>query len=219
MKKGGLRPCRLPPDFFSATECTTTTPIPALATNENDILSRSLYYLAGEDASGLKRWMAEFKANGSLETPGATHDCFAAGRGDTAATLATIREYWDRYHYLLDPHTAVGVAVGSEFLDASAPPRAHRAQRNGFTPSAQGEPFGRLVSVPAVLVSPIGRSGAAHFSPANSLLAPCRRGLTPRPGDPKVRRGAFSSWGLRVLRKPIQFVTIRLRLCRFIHLS
>ncbi len=122
-----------------------------LATNENDILSRYLntgvyslgdvaptlspsmdiqvasnferylYYLAGEDASVLKRWMAEFKANGSLETPGASHDCFAAGRGDTAATLATIREYWDRYHYLLDPHTAVGVAVGSEFLDASAP--------------------------------------------------------------------------------------------------
>jgi len=28
MKKGGLRLCRLPPDFFSATECRITTPYP-----------------------------------------------------------------------------------------------------------------------------------------------------------------------------------------------
>jgi threonine synthase len=122
-----------------------------LATNENDILARYfntgvyslgdvaptlspsmdiqvasnferyLYCLAGEDAATLKRWMAAFKATGSLATAGAVHGCFAAGRGDTAMTLATIREYRDRYRYLLDPHTAVGVAVGSQFLDASAP--------------------------------------------------------------------------------------------------
>ena len=122
-----------------------------LATNENDILARYfntgvyslgevaptlspsmdiqvasnferyLYYLAGEDAAVLKSWMAGFKVTGSLATPGTAHTCFAAGRGDTAMTLAAIREYWDRYHYLLDPHTAVGVAVGSQFLDASAP--------------------------------------------------------------------------------------------------
>ena len=82
---------------------------------------RYLYYLAGEDAPTLKRWMADFNASGALATPGADHGCFAAGRGDTAMTLATIREYWDRYRYLLDPHSAVGVAVGSRFLDASAP--------------------------------------------------------------------------------------------------
>jgi threonine synthase len=122
-----------------------------LATNENDILARYfntgvyslggvaptlspsmdiqvasnferyLYYLAGEDAATLKRWMADFKATGSLATPGAAHGCFEAGRGDTAMTLSAIREYWDRYHYLLDPHTAVGVAVGSQHLDAAAP--------------------------------------------------------------------------------------------------
>ena len=122
-----------------------------LATNENDILARYfntgvyslgdvaatlspsmdiqvasnferyLYYLAGEDAAVLKGWMAGFKATGSLTTPGVRHACIAAGRGDTGMTLATIREYWTRYHYLLDPHSAVGVAVGSQHLDASAP--------------------------------------------------------------------------------------------------
>ena len=112
-----------------------------LATNENDILARYfntgvyslgdvaptlspsmdiqvasnferyLYYLAGEDAATLKSWMAGFKATGSLATPGAAHGCFAAGRGDTAMTLAAIREYWDRYRYLLDPHTAAELSI------------------------------------------------------------------------------------------------------------
>jgi len=143
-----------------------------LATNENDILARYfttgvyslgpvaptlspsmdiqvasnferyLYYLAGEDAATLKQWMAEFKAAGSL-TPGVSpHACFAAGRGDTAGTLATIREYWTRYAYLLDPHTAVGVTVGSQFLDPSIPmiclATAHPAKFGGAIIRATG---------------------------------------------------------------------------------
>ena len=122
-----------------------------LATNENDILTRYfnsgtysvgavaptlspsmdiqvasnferyLYYLAGEDAAVLKRWMTEFKASGSLKPNVATQTCIVAGRGDTETTLATIRDYWETYRYLLDPHSAVGVAVGSRFLNAAVP--------------------------------------------------------------------------------------------------
>jgi threonine synthase len=82
---------------------------------------RYLYYLAGEDAAVLKRWMADFKASGTLTPGAAPHPCIVAGRGDTEMTLATIRDYWERDHYLLDPHSAVGVAVGSRFLDAEVP--------------------------------------------------------------------------------------------------
>ena len=122
-----------------------------LATNENDILARYfetgvyslgavaptlspsmdiqvasnferyLYYLAGEDAAVLKRWMTDFKASGTLAPGVAPQACIVAGRGDTAMTLATIRDYWEKYRYLLDPHSAVGVAVGSRFLHAAAP--------------------------------------------------------------------------------------------------
>ena len=122
-----------------------------LATNENDILTRYfntgvyslgdvaptlspsmdiqvasnferyLYYLAGESAATLKSWMAQFKAVGSLTTLGAAHGCIVAGRGDTEMTLGAIREYWTRYRYLLDPHTAVGVSVASRFLDPAVP--------------------------------------------------------------------------------------------------
>jgi threonine synthase len=122
-----------------------------LATNENDILSRYfntgvysvgevaptlspsmdiqvasnferyLYYLAGEDAARLAGWMAAFKAAGSLAPDVPPQACFSAARGDTAATLETIRVFWASHGYLLDPHTAVGVSVGLRFLDGRIP--------------------------------------------------------------------------------------------------
>ena len=122
-----------------------------LATNENDILSRYfntgvyslgdvsptlspsmdiqvasnferyLYYLADENAATLKGWMETFKQTGALKTGLADHACVAAGRGDTAMTLAAIKTYWEQHRYLLDPHTAVGVAVAQKFLSDTAP--------------------------------------------------------------------------------------------------
>lgn len=122
-----------------------------LATNENDILARYfntgeyrtgavattlspsmdiqvasnferyLYCLADGDTQQVKHWMDSLKSDGAIITPGACHDCWAAGRSDTAETLFTIREFWERHNYLLDPHTAVGVAVASRFLEESVP--------------------------------------------------------------------------------------------------
>ncbi|MDD2456321.1 MAG: threonine synthase [Kiritimatiellae bacterium] len=122
-----------------------------LATNENDILARYfntgeyrtgavaatlspsmdiqvasnferyLYCLAEADPRQVKQWMGSLKSAGSITTPGACHGCMAAGRGDTAETLFTIREFWERHNYLLDPHSAVGVAVGARFLKESVP--------------------------------------------------------------------------------------------------
>ncbi|MDR2849154.1 MAG: threonine synthase [Verrucomicrobiota bacterium] len=122
-----------------------------LATNENDILSRYfntgvysvgpvaptlspsmdiqvasnferyLYYLAGEDPARLSRWMAGFKASGSLTPDAPPQACVSAARGDTEATLKTIRAFWESHGYLLDPHTAVGVSVGQRFLEPGVP--------------------------------------------------------------------------------------------------
>jgi threonine synthase len=76
---------------------------------------RYLYYRVGEDPARIADLMHAFAAGGALrlDTPGDGHPdpLFAAGVGDTAATLETIRAF-DRDHgYLLDPHTAVGVSV------------------------------------------------------------------------------------------------------------
>lgn len=111
-----------------------------LATNENDILSRFfntgtyakgtvyptlspsmdiqvasnferyLYYRLDGDAPRTKALMQEFDQSGSITLEG-TDPTFAAGRGDTTATLATIKKYFEDYGTLLDPHGAVGVAV------------------------------------------------------------------------------------------------------------
>lgn len=87
---------------------------------------RYLYYLAADvsDApasQALKAWMDGFKKSGSLTTNIKDHACFVAGRGDTAQTLATIKKYWEQYGYLLDPHTAVGVAVAEQFKKPDVP--------------------------------------------------------------------------------------------------
>ena len=111
-----------------------------LATNENDILSRFfhtgcysrgevhptlspsmdiqvasnferyLYYRLGEDPARVKAAMEGFAAGTPIQVEG-TDLRFAAGRGDTAMTLETIRKCWEQHHVLLDPHGAVGVAV------------------------------------------------------------------------------------------------------------
>lgn len=82
---------------------------------------RYLYYIAGGDTAKLTRWMTDFRKTGSLtpDTPG--DPVMAGGRGDTPSTLAAINNYWRKYNYLLDPHTAVGVSVAEQHLDDAVP--------------------------------------------------------------------------------------------------
>jgi threonine synthase len=86
---------------------------------------RYLFYKVGQDAEQLAALMEGFKENGSLSIPlnenGVVDDLFAAGRGDTAATLATIKKYHEQYGYVLDPHTAVGVYVAERHRSETAP--------------------------------------------------------------------------------------------------
>lgn len=86
---------------------------------------RYLFYLLGENAVQLAEQMITFGKTGALHHPlnaqGRVDNLFYAGVGHTAETLAVIRRYHDRYGYLLDPHTAVGVSVGEKHLDAKEP--------------------------------------------------------------------------------------------------
>jgi len=86
---------------------------------------RYLYYKVGEDAAQLTSLMAEFSQSGelcvSMDENGTVDALFAAGRGDTASTLETIKRYQSQYGYVLDPHTAVGVLVGEEHLSFDSP--------------------------------------------------------------------------------------------------
>jgi threonine synthase len=124
---------------------------------------RYLYYLAA-DASGvpaaqtLKAWMEGFKKSGSLTTGLPDHACFAAGRGDTAQTLATIKKYWEQQGYLLDPHTAVGVAVAEQFKKQGVPmiclATAHPAKFSEAIIRATGQDLGHHPILDAILQMP-----------------------------------------------------------------
>ena len=86
---------------------------------------RYLYYHVGEDSQRLSDLMTQFSSTGvltqALGPKGRVDDLIVAGSGDTAGTLATIREFHEEYGYLLDPHSAVGVCVGRRFRDEREP--------------------------------------------------------------------------------------------------
>ncbi len=86
---------------------------------------RYLYYKVGGNADALVSLMAGFSQEGELCVPlnanGIVDDLFAAGRGDTAATLDTIRRYHAEHGYVLDPHTAVGVLVAERTAGTAVP--------------------------------------------------------------------------------------------------
>jgi len=88
---------------------------PAMDIQVASNFERYLYYRLGSEAGVLRQKMEQFAATGSLKVPlggdGKVDPVFQAGTGTTSDCLATIGKYHERYDYLLDPHSAVGVAV------------------------------------------------------------------------------------------------------------
>jgi len=85
---------------------------------------RYLFYRLGGDACRLRLLMESFARTGSLTAPVPSSEPgpkWVSGSCDTARTLATIRRYHAEHGCLLDPHTAVGVAVGEDNLSAAEP--------------------------------------------------------------------------------------------------
>jgi threonine synthase len=86
---------------------------------------RYLYYRLGADPVALRQVMKQFDTDKSITVPplanGRIDELICAGSGNTAQTLATIREFQTRYGYLLDPHTAVGVHVATPYITPESP--------------------------------------------------------------------------------------------------
>ncbi len=83
---------------------------------------RYLYYLYGEDAGATAAVMAQFKAEGRLSVPAdklrQVQADFAAYSVRNEECLDTISEYHEQHGYLLDPHTACGVAAADRLAYA-----------------------------------------------------------------------------------------------------
>ena len=107
---------------------------------------RYLYYWLGEDSEKLKELMGQFAETGDISVELGGNDTvdslFIAGSGDTKATLATIKQFYNEYSYLLDPHTAVGVYVGLQHKGDDplvCLSTAHPAKFGGAIKDALGE--------------------------------------------------------------------------------
>ncbi len=79
---------------------------------------RYLFDLLGRDADKLSALMNEFKANGTIKLNSdlleKARKQFTATRADDKQTISLIKECYEDTNYILDPHTAVGMAGAKE---------------------------------------------------------------------------------------------------------
>ena len=98
---------------------------PSMDIQVSSNFERLLFEALDRDAPALKRLMNGLAQSGSFTIPppaiAAIRETFAAGRASEAETSATIASVQSESGYLLDPHTAVGVAVAREHELGAAP--------------------------------------------------------------------------------------------------
>ncbi len=148
--------------FFGAGEYSagrlTQTLSPSMDIQVASNFERYLYYRLGCDAGRLRGLMDEFARTGSLRVEvgddGSVDSAFAAGVGTRDDVLATIRKYHEQYDYLLDPHTAVGVAV-AEAMGVSDEPlvalsTAHPAKFPEAIKKATGQDLAHYSAIDAL---------------------------------------------------------------------
>ena len=89
---------------------------PAMDIQVASNFERFLYYHFGCDSTRLKAFMSQFAETGSaaLDAPPEDAD-FLATAVSEAETLDAISRFYQRYEYILDPHTAVGVVASERF--------------------------------------------------------------------------------------------------------
>lgn len=87
------------------------TPSPSMDILVSSNLERQLFELTGRNAEAISGWMSDLKTNKRFEVDSATldklHADFASDSVNNADCLRTIKDVYEQYHYLLDPHSAV----------------------------------------------------------------------------------------------------------------
>ncbi|MDD4768150.1 MAG: threonine synthase [Desulfotomaculaceae bacterium] len=86
-------------------------------------LERLLYHLTGRDHSRVSRWMSELNKTGSYQVDEQSKNKIGeilwSGYADDQETLETIKSVHQRYGYIVDTHTAVGLKVYEKYTGAT----------------------------------------------------------------------------------------------------
>ncbi len=105
--------------FFNSGEMTINSVRPSASPSMDIQISsnfeRLLFEIYGRDGGRVATVMKSFRNDGTFALSEADmkdlRQIFTAHRIDDTVTLTTIRDTWQRSGYLLDPHTAVGIAA------------------------------------------------------------------------------------------------------------
>ena len=100
---------------------TTTSPSMDILISSN--LERLLYHMSGEDAALVNRLMSSLSECGKYEIgdelKNTIKSVFSGGFADEESVVSTIKEHFDKFSYLCDPHTAVAVKVYEDYVKES----------------------------------------------------------------------------------------------------
>ncbi len=123
-------------------------------------LERLLFHLSGGDAGAVGIWMGELESSGRYDVGTDMLEkiraLFWSDYADDRETYGTIKEIFDRYGYLIDTHTAVGVNVCQK----------HREQTGDGTPAvilSTASPYKFSGSVVRALLGERAASGRHEF--------------------------------------------------------
>lgn len=101
------------------------TPSPSMDILVSSNLERQLFELTGRDATAIAGWMDDLKRTQAFRVDRTTFArmcaLFAADSASNGECLATIKDVFDRYGYLMDPHTAVAFHVAENLRENDVP--------------------------------------------------------------------------------------------------
>jgi threonine synthase len=137
-------------DYSSAGVRPTLSPSMDIQVASN--FERLLFDLKGRDGEATAAAIATFRATGRLPvTPAEVAEAqalFDAGAADDTRTLSTIRTVFGETGEILDPHTAVGVAVGRDRKPAGVPVVVLSTAHPAKFPDAVERAIGRRPALP-----------------------------------------------------------------------
>lgn len=124
----------------------TATASPSMDIQVSSNFERLLFEAYGRDGAAICRLMGDLRDGGFTLDAGPLdfiRQDFAAGRADEVETAKTMRDVRRKTGLLVDPHTAVGLAVASRFVKSGAPMitlgTAHPAKFPDAVRAATGE--------------------------------------------------------------------------------
>ncbi len=94
---------------------------PSMDIQQSSNFERLLFDLFGRMPKAVEQTMKHFNKGGPFRVEPqimqGVHKIFASGRLDDLETIATIKNIYDKYNYIVDPHTAIGLGVARRHLD------------------------------------------------------------------------------------------------------